>query len=133
MLQLLVMAGPFGILLVLMALVVLGLSVKKAIDLFGASGRGTEGLRRGLNAILFWGAISAVLGFLGQYSALYKSMMIISRAPVIDPALVSEGIAVSLLSTLMGLIILVLAAIVWFVLKTRLDRLSAPDGGRAGA
>lgn len=131
MLQLYVAGGPYMHLLALLAIVVLVLSVKKAVELSGEGARDRERAVRGVDAILFWGGISAVVGLLGQFSGAYLSLMIIRSAPMVDPYLVAEGIAVSLLSTIFGMAILAVAALAWFALRSRLDRLASsrvPDG-----
>jgi biopolymer transport protein ExbB/TolQ len=115
----------------LLAAVVLVLSVKKAIDLFARSGLERERLSRGLDAILFWGSISAVLGFLGQFSGHYKALMIIRSAEIVNPRLVAEGIAVSLITTVFGLGILAISALVWFGLRCRLNSLTSRNEGRS--
>jgi biopolymer transport protein ExbB/TolQ len=124
MIELFVMGGPYVLLLGVLGLVVLALSVKKGIDLFARTGLEPERLGRGLNAILFWGCFSAVLGFLGQFAGLYRSLMVIRGAGLIHPGLVAEGIAVALISTVFGLTILAFAGVVWFGLSCRMRSLT---------
>jgi len=57
---------------------------------------------------------------MGQFSGHYKALMIIRDAEIINPRLAVEGIAVSLITTVFGLIILAVSAIVWFGLRSRL-------------
>lgn len=123
--RLFVLGGPYMYVLSVLAVVVLVLAVKKAIDFFSRTGPEPALLSRGLNAILFWGCISTVLGFLGQFSGHYLSLMAIRDAGLVNPALLAEGIAVSLIPTVFGLVILALAAVVWFGLKCRLDLLAS--------
>jgi biopolymer transport protein ExbB/TolQ len=129
--RLFVLGGPYMYVLSLLATVVLVLAVKKAVDFSSRTGSEPAHLSRGMNAILFWGCISAVLGFLGQFSGHYLSLMAIRDAGLVNPAYLAEGIAVSLIPTVFGLMILALAAIVWFGLKCRLNTLaSRADEGR---
>lgn len=122
--------GPFGWPLLILAIVNVVLIIRKAIQLFGA--RITPGARivsgatleSGLNAILFWGAISAVLGFLGQYSGIYNALHAIMAARAISPNVVAMGFAESFSTTLFGLTIFVFSAIAWFVLHSRYQQLS---------
>jgi hypothetical protein len=51
--------------------------------------------------------------------------MIIAHAEMINPALVVEGMAVSLITTILGLAIFGLAGIAWFALRARLASLTA--------
>jgi biopolymer transport protein ExbB/TolQ len=119
MIRLFVEGGLYMWPLSILAIVIVALSVKKAVDLFARRGLDRESLERGLGAILFWGCVAAVLGFLGQFHGTYLSLRVISQAPVISPALVAEGLAVSLITTLFGLILLALAAVAWFGLSCR--------------
>lgn len=125
MIEMFVLGGPYAGLLGLLGVVVVALSVKKATDLFARTGSERDRLGRGLNAILFWGCFSAVLGFLGQFSGIYKALMVIQRAGVVHPGRVAEGLAHSLITVLLGLGILAFSGIVWFGLKCRLQSLSA--------
>jgi biopolymer transport protein ExbB/TolQ len=84
-----------------------------------------------INAILFWSALGALLGFLGQHSGLYKAMSVIARAPEISPRMVARGFAESLTTTIFGLAVLALSALAWFVLHAWLRRSAV--GARAGA
>ena len=127
MIQFIVMGGPYALLLCVLALVVIGLTVKKGVDLFARTDLERNRLAGGLNAILFWGCFSAVLGILGQFHATYLSLTIIRQAEMINPALVAEGMAVSLISTLMGLGILAIAGLAWFGLRSRLNSLTARE------
>jgi len=119
MIRLFVLGGPYMYVLVLLAVIVAVLAVKKAFDLFGRAGLERTRRMRGVDAILFWGCISAVLGFMGQFSGHYKSLMVIRNAEIINPRLVAEGIAVSLITTVFGLIILAISAMIWFGLRCR--------------
>lgn len=123
MIRLFIAGGPYMVLLALLGLVVLFLSAKSAVDLFIRKGRDPERLALGLDAILFWGCMSAVLGFLGQFSSTYLSLMIIRRSALVDPAILAEGIALALLSTVLGLAILFVSALFWFGLRCRAKRL----------
>lgn len=125
MVRLFVAGGPYMFLLTALALVVLVLSAKKLFELFARDERDPQRLSLGVDAILFWGCISAVLGFLGQFTGSYISLMIIRRSPVVDPARVAEGIAVSLISTVFGLTIFMISSLVWFGLRWRLGQLIA--------
>lgn len=110
--------------ILVMAIAILVLAVRKSVELYG-SAAGGPGLDRGLHAILFWGAMSAVTGVLGQASGIYNAMRAISRADAVSPPIVAMGIAESFTSTIFGLTVFILAAIIWFVLYTRYRRLDS--------
>lgn len=105
--------------LLLLALIILGLTIKKATDLFGVKQSNARTLESGLNAIFFWGAMSAVIGFLAHFHGMYEAMMAMSKAPDISPAIVAGGFAVSLITILFGLVIFLIASIAWLVLRWR--------------
>ncbi|MBN1827248.1 MAG: MotA/TolQ/ExbB proton channel family protein [Candidatus Eisenbacteria bacterium] len=126
MLRFFLCCGFWGWPLLAMAVAVLILSIKKAVDLFGGAGRSRARLERGLHSILFWGCLSAVTGVLGQISGIYNAVNIIVRAEAISPRVIAMGLAESFTSTLFGLTTLVFAALFWFVLYSRFRRLTAP-------
>ena len=111
--------------LLLFAIIIVGLSVKKIIDLFFKKDLNQLQLENGINSILFWGGLSLLLGFLGHYHGMYLAMLAISRASDISPAIVAMGYGVSLITVMFGLLNLLFAAIVWFVLRWRLKKLTA--------
>jgi hypothetical protein len=125
MIRLFIEGGPYMVVLTFLALVVLTLSAKKGFDLFLRPGRRRERLARGLDSILFWGCISAVLGFLGQFTGAYLSLQSIRAAGAVNPPLLAKGIAVSLITSVYGLTILGLSTILWFGLRCRLKRLQS--------
>lgn len=132
MIRLFIMGGPYMIPLSLLAVVTLALAAKKATELVTRTAVDRESLTRGLDAILFWGVISVVLGFLGQFTAMYKSLTIIRSAGLINPSLVAEGVAVSLITTIYGLAILAVSSILWFALRSRVNGLLARKEEAAG-
>lgn len=123
--------GPFGWLILILALVNTVLVIRKAIQLGSDKPVTGNTFESGLNAILFWGIICAVLGFLGQYTGIYNAMGAISKATELSPAVMARGFGQSFTTTLMGLNVLVLSAIAWFVLHTLYQRMKRDQGGRA--
>jgi biopolymer transport protein ExbB/TolQ len=120
--KLLAMTGPFGILLLLLATIILVLSIVTAIRMNNRGTVGEHKFKNGLNGILFWGCISAVLGLLGQFSGLWRALGVISKATVISPKLVAIGLMESFSTTIMGLVILVISAVIWFTLRSLSQR-----------
>ena len=109
--------------LLLFAIIILVLSIKKIIDLFFKTDFSQAKLESGINSILFWGGMSVLIGFLGHFHGLYLAMEAISRASDISPAIVAMGYGVSLISVLFGLLILLISAIIWFILRWRFKQL----------
>lgn len=113
--------GPSGPVMAVIAIIILVLATVKTVQLSGAAAdRAT--LERGLDAVLFWGAFCAVLGFLGQVLGHYKSLNVIIHAERIDPRLVFMGMAEALTSTIAGMTILLVSSLVWFALRTLVRR-----------
>ena len=116
MLYFLKISGIFIWPLMLMLLLVLVSIVRAATTIGGNADR--EVTARRLTAILFWGALSAVLGLLGQFSGLYKALGVISHATEISPAVVAMGFKESFSTSLFGFVTLVLASLAWVVLRS---------------
>jgi biopolymer transport protein ExbB/TolQ len=87
----------------------------------------------GSGAILFWGCIAAVLGVLGSLNALYLSLWSIRQVGAANPSLVAEGLAVALITTIFGLLILACSAVAWFTLRWWLQRVHLRGGGHTAA
>ena len=100
MFDLIVTGGPYMYFLVFFAIIIIGLAIKKAIDLFGQQERSVSQMETGINAIVFWGGISLLIGFFAHFYGLYIAMQAISQANDISPAIVAEGYGVSLITIL---------------------------------
>ena len=116
--------GAFMWPLLLLAIVILVLFVKKAIELFIKRDARQANLENGINAIIFWGAISVVLGIFAHFLGVYHAMQAIAKANDISPAIVSIGYAMSLNTILFSLFIFMFAAIFWFVLRWQYKRVA---------
>ncbi len=90
------------------------LLIRVAVRLAGGRPEDAPGTIHSINAILFWGALAAVIGFLGQHTGLYHAMSAIARAKAIAPNLVAMGFAESLTTTIAGMTVLVFSALAWF-------------------
>jgi uncharacterized membrane-anchored protein len=75
---------------------------------------GTVG--RSLQSILFWGAISVLLGLLGTVTGMVVASQAISLAGEVDPRLAGGGFSVTLISFVFGLVIFLFAVLLWFPL-----------------
>lgn len=111
--------GPGMYLFIVLAAVIIGLSIKKTIDIYGKKTEQTEQLKHGINSILFWGIFCIVLGYLWHYIGLYIAFGAISQAREISPAIVARGYQQSLVTILTGLFLFVIAFLCWFFLRSR--------------
>lgn len=108
--------------LVLIALGIAGLAVRAVLQLRDAGPEELAPIAHTVNAVLFWGCVAAVVGVLGQFHGIYQALKVISAAPAISPPIIWGGLAVSFSSTLAGLTILLVAALLWSVLRASLNR-----------
>jgi len=111
--------GMWGPLLWILALTNIVLVIRGALRLATMKPEDARHVEYGINAILFWGAVAAVVGFLGQHSGLYIALTVISTAPEISPSMVARGFAESLTTTIFGMTILVASAVAWYILLGR--------------
>ena len=116
--------GQMMWLFLLIALLIVYLTIKKAIQLFSGKDLPKPILESGINAIIFWGSISVILGFFAHYLGIYYAMQAISRANDISPAIVAYGYSRSLITILTGLILFIISALIWFIFRWRYRQLS---------
>jgi biopolymer transport protein ExbB/TolQ len=109
--------------MIVISIVIIILAVTKAIQVFGRRTSERAKLERGLDAILFWGVFCAILGLLGQTLGMYKGFSAVAHYGAVDPTKVFLGLAECLSSTVLGLTILMLSALIWFILRAAVRRL----------
>jgi biopolymer transport protein ExbB/TolQ len=74
-------------------------------------------VERPLQGVLFWGIFSVVLGLLGTTIGMIQAAQAIQLAGRVEPLLVWGGIGVMLVTLIFGLLIFLLSALLWFVLR----------------
>ncbi len=97
--------GIFMWFILIFAVVNLVLTIKKVIQLFGGTDSSPKQAESGINAILFWGSMSVVVGFYAHFLGLFFAMQAISQAGDVSPAIVAKGFGVSLIPVLFGLVV----------------------------
>ena len=113
----------FMSILTLLALLVIGISGKKAVDLFSGQEMSQPQLERGLKYIKFFGLLALVVGVLGQIIGLYDAFQTIERVNDISPAILAGGLKVSSITTIYGFTIYIFSYLCWFILNLRYERL----------
>jgi len=111
--------GPFMWLLLFFLIAIIVISAKKGFDLFLRKTDDDYKLEKGINAILFFGFLSLICGILAQITGIYIALGEIIRATDISPQITMMGFRQSFTPTLFGLWILIIAAVSWFMLRSR--------------
>ena len=124
MLTLMQQGGPFMWLMFFILLIILFLSVRNGVLLFMRKEDYSVKAETSLNGIIFWGALSIVIGFLAHFLGLYHAILAISHSTDISPAVIAMGYAQSLLTVLFGMTIFIISAIFWFILRWQYKRLN---------
>jgi hypothetical protein len=125
MIQFFLEGGSFMWVLLIIAIVIIILTITNGVQLYSDKEKNKVKLENGINSILFWGGFSLVLGFFAHFLGIYKAMLAIRSAGDISPAIVAAGYAMSTITILSGLFILMLSSIIWFVLKNKLAQLES--------
>lgn len=76
-----------------------------------------------LNSILFWGAISAMIGIFGHFTGIYNAMLEVLKIKDTSPAIVGSEYLMSFANIMFGLFIFIIASVVWFTLRWRYKKL----------
>ena len=122
MLEFFISGGPMNYILTFTGLIIVLLTVKNTYLLFKTSEEEILNLEVKINSIVFWGAISAVLGFYGHFHGLYLALREISRAYEISPVIIAEGYAASLTTVIFGLFLFLISLGAWFILRWRYNK-----------
>jgi biopolymer transport protein ExbB len=96
-------------------------AAEKAIVAYGGIEMGF--LERGLIWISLFISLAPMLGFTGTVQGMINAFDAIKEASQISPAIVADGIAVALLTTLFGLVVAMILQVFYNYLVSRIDRL----------
>lgn len=111
--------------LLVSGLAVLALSVWTGSRLFGGANATDLRTKAWVDAVLFWGGFAMVTGLLGSLVGFMQAAQMIETAGSVSPALLWGGMKVATSSAAVGLVVLVLASMCWFVLQLRWRLLTA--------
>ena len=123
MLEFIKAGGPFMILILIIAAGLLILTIKSIYDLYLKKEEISVAYESTINAILFWGCITALLGILGQITGIYMAVSFISQASDISPQIVLFGFSQTFTTSIAGFWVLLISSIVWFILKGKYNKL----------
>jgi len=96
-------------------------AAEKAIIAYGGIEMGF--LERGMIWISLFISIAPMLGFTGTVQGMISAFDAIKEAAQISPAIVADGIAIALLTTLFGLVVAMILQVFYNFLISRIDRL----------
>lgn len=65
------------------------------------------------------GLLAAMTGILGQLIGLYQAFQAISEAGSVSPGIVAEGLGISMITTIYGLLIYIVSMIFWLFLRIK--------------
>ena len=103
-------------------LLVLGLAVRASLALGREAPRRPAGTLSTVDAVLFWGGLGAVLGVLGTVVGAAQMAGAIERAGGVQAATVWSGIRVALVTSIAGMLILIVALLLWMALRALYSR-----------
>ncbi len=106
---------------------VLILSAWSAVKLFRPSAYADHRTKAWVDAILFWGGFALICGVAGTLVGTTLAFQSIERAGEVSPTLVAGGIKVALLSSMVGMLLLIIASLSWFALQLRWRLLVADE------
>ena len=121
--------GVFMTPLTLLGIGALLLTIKKVVDIYVNAELPASKHRSMVNSILQLGILSFFIGVLSQAIGLIEAFQVIEQVGSVTPAMLAGGLKVSMIASVYGLIILVVAFIGWSVLKNRLDSMEASEDG----
>ncbi|MCF6359604.1 MAG: MotA/TolQ/ExbB proton channel family protein [Cyclobacteriaceae bacterium] len=102
-------------------LVVFILSIKNALVIFSKEGD-KEKISSQISSIKSLGLFALVLGFLGQFLGLFQAFSFIAEVGTISPAILASGLKVSSITSIYGMIIFLVAYLIWFGLNLVLKK-----------
>lgn len=76
-------------------------------------------------AILVWGALAGVLGFLGTAVGISIAAGVIETASSLSPGVIAGGVKVALSTTVFGLALFAVALVAWLVVRLLEGRLKS--------
>lgn len=115
--------GPYKWPMIIVSALVVVLVLKKAIELL-IPGLSHKQKASGVNAILFWGALSMAFGIYVQTASLWVALREIMAAADISPTMVIIGFYGSFCPTVFGTLTLIFAALAWWLFRYQVNRLT---------
>lgn len=109
--------------LTIIALMIIGIIIKKTVDLFSDKDMPQPKLEWGLKYIKALGLLALVVGVFGQVIGLFQAFKTIEEMQEVPPSLLAGGLKVSSITTIYGFIIYIFSHLCWLVLNLRYERI----------
>ncbi|MBL6447514.1 MotA/TolQ/ExbB proton channel family protein [Fulvivirga sp. 29W222] len=110
--------GPaFMGILTLVLLVIFTLAVANAIYLLSGKSYDPLIMKSRLGYIKSTGLFGLIIGILGQLIGLYQAFSAIQQMGEVSPAMLAGGLKVSMISSMYGFLIFIIAYLLWFGLE----------------
>ena len=120
--------GPlFMGILTLILLVILIIGVTNAVAVSKNNSERNDSLIQRLSRIKSVGLFALVFGILGQLIGLYNAFVQIQAMGNVSPAILAGGMKVSMITTIYGTVIFLIAYLIWFGLVALLERKMSTD------
>jgi biopolymer transport protein ExbB/TolQ len=103
--------------LTIVLLVILVIAVINGAHLLSNKSSSNDQRINRLGFIKSLGLFAFVIGMLGQFLGLFQAFDIISSGMEISPAIMAQGVKVSMVTSIYGMIIFLIAYLLWFSLK----------------
>ena len=100
-------------------LAVIGLALLSTGRLFRPGALPDRNTKTWIDAILFWGGFAVICGVLGSLVGMSIAAQHIEAAGAVSTPLLWGGIKVALSTSVFGMLILALAALLWFALQLK--------------
>lgn len=104
---------------ILVIILMLVLAAIKFRQYYGSDSLESLPFHKSHHAILFLGIFNLVWGMFMQVLGFVQALNAIIAAADVSPALIMEGLKVSFISPLIGLVTVLIAALLWAILQSR--------------
>lgn len=121
--KLFIEGGPaFMGILTLVLLVIFVLTIVNAVYLASGKSHDPGIVKSRLGYIKSTGLFALIAGMLGQLIGMYQAFEAIQRIGKVSPALLAGGMKVSMITTMYGFAIFIIAYLLWFALEAYATR-----------
>lgn len=99
-------------------LVILAIAVINVLRLMSDKSTANDHRTNQVGIIKALGLFAFVLGMLGQFLGLFQAFDIIGSGMEISPAIMAQGVKLSMITSVYGMIIFLVAYLLWFILRS---------------